>query len=65
MFSLNEQEHIKCDTLDVIEVNEKLGEIKPVKVLSLIIIPNIVLKHRMLPESIIGHTQEFDDNTVH
>ena len=23
MFSLNEQEHIKYDTLDVIEVNEK------------------------------------------
>ena len=37
MFSLNEQEHIKYDILDVIEVNEKLAEIKPVKVLSLII----------------------------
>ena len=46
-------------------INEKLGEIKPVKVLSLIIKPNIILKHRMLPERIIGHMQEFDDNTVH
>ena len=52
------------DIIDVIEINEKLGEIKQCQRFKFEN-TNRTLKHRMLPEHIISQIQEFDNNTVH
>ena len=56
MFSLNEQEETINHFLDVIEVNDKIREMK--------LDINIAFKHSILPENINGQIKEFDDNTV-
>ncbi len=67
MFSLNEQEEITNDFLDVIEVNDKATEInkknkcQSSKFDSI----NIAFKHSILLENIVGQIPQFDDNTVH
>ncbi len=52
------------DIIDVIEINEKLGEIKQCQRFEFDN-TNRTLKHRILPEHIIGQIQEFDNNAVH
>lgn len=66
MFSLNEQEWIINDFLDVTEGHDKTREMKNMKnTCQSYKCDNIKRSMLLVPENIIGYIQEFDDNTVH